>query len=87
MTAGLGLLVISLGLGVGLGLGFSLGPVQTVHGPSTPWQTVYTAVHGPCIHGPSMTRTRPCTWACLRPCTRSFVAWPSSGVFICATLC
>jgi len=36
MTAGLGLLVISLGLGVGLGLGFSLGPVQTVHGPSTP---------------------------------------------------
>jgi len=39
-------------------------------------QTVYTAVHGPCtrpftgrVHGPFMTRTRPCTLypGCLRP--------------------
>jgi len=47
-------------------------PMYTaVHGDV---QTVYTAVHGPCIHGPSMTRTRPCIRPCLRPCKRSFMA-------------
>ena len=60
---------------------------MAVHGPCTVYTAVYTAVftarvHGSvrsmytAVHGPSMTRTRPCT-----RCTPNTAVYPEHGLF------